>query len=150
MNAIAPYFKLVQFTLLAVGGSLAVMLRDGVITGQEWGTLGVLSAGAAAVYFKRNTPLQPHAKMAVAVFTAGVAAVAAAWTDFAVNADEIVFIGLALIGAVQVGTVANNPPGPQPEAPGGVLEDNANTAGHGDGTDLAGETSFYRPVDRTP
>lgn len=115
MNALAPYWKLVQFVLLAVGGTFAIALRDGV-SGQEWGTLAVLAGGSVVIFFKRNTPKQPHAKAAVGVFTAGVAAVTSAWTDYTFTPEEVVFVFLAVVGAVNVGTVANVPPGPQPEA----------------------------------
>ena len=125
MNVLAPYWKLIQFVLLAIGGTVAVDLRDGHI--DDWGTLGVLAAGAVVLYFKRNTPSQPHAKAAVAVFTAGVAAVTSAWSDHVFTAEEITGVFLALVASVNVGTVANNPPGPQPEAnkdvPGAVVSD---------------------------
>lgn len=116
MSRLAPYWKLIQFVILAIGGTFAVDIRDGSITGQERVTLAVLAAGAVVLFFKRNTPTQPHAKAVVAVFAAGVAAVTSAWTDNVFTPEEIVSVFLALVAAVNAGTVANVPPGTQPEA----------------------------------
>lgn len=118
MNALAPYFKLVQYVLLALGGAFAVAIHDGSLDGHDWANLLVLAAGAVAVYFARNTPAQPWAKTVVAVFTAGVTVLTSAWTDGAIGSDEWVQIVMALVAAAGVHAVANVPPGPQPEAPG--------------------------------
>jgi hypothetical protein len=118
VSRLAPYWKLIQFVLLAIGGTFAVDIRNGHISGKEWVTLGVYAAGAVVLFFKKNTPTQPHAKAVVAVFAAGVAAVTSAWTDNVFSPEEIVSVFLALVAAINTGTVANVPPGPQPEASG--------------------------------
>jgi peptidoglycan/LPS O-acetylase OafA/YrhL len=117
VTTLSRYWKIVQFVVLAIGGAFAVAIRDGHITGQETANLVVLAAGALVLFWKKNTPTQPWAKTAVAVFTVGVSAVVAAWTDSVITIDEWVQIFLAVVGAVGVATVANVPPGPQPEAP---------------------------------
>jgi hypothetical protein len=117
VNAIAPYWKLIQYVLLAVGGAFAVAIHDGSIDGHDWANLAILAAGALGVYFAKNTPEQPWAKTVVAVFTAGVAVLTSAWTDGTIGTDEWVQVVMALIAAANVGVVTNVPPGPQPEAP---------------------------------
>jgi peptidoglycan/LPS O-acetylase OafA/YrhL len=118
VSALARYWKIVQFVVLGVGGAFAVAIRDGHITGPEAANLLILAAGALVLFFKRNTPAQPWAKTAVAIATIGVAAVVSAWTDNVITSDEWVQIFLAVVGAANAGTVANVPPGPQPEASG--------------------------------
>lgn len=129
MNRLAPYWKLIQFVLLAIGGTFAVYVRNGHIGRTEWVTLGVYAAAAVVLYFKRNTPTQPHAKAVVAVFAAGVAAVTSAWTDGVFTHEEIVSVFLALVAAINTGTVANVPPGPQPEAAGRHVANSDENAG---------------------
>ncbi len=100
--------KFFQYLLIAVVGSIIAAFPNGY-TGAEITTIVVLGLGAAAVFFKENTPTQPWAKMAVAVFTAGVTVLVSAWTDGHIDATELTSIILAVLGAVQVGTVSNNP-----------------------------------------
>lgn len=98
--------KFLQYLVISVLGSAGVSLVTG--NGLNWNTL-VLAIGAAAVYFKANTVSQPWAKAAVAVFTAGAAVLVSAWTDQVVSSEELVQIILAVLGAVQVGVVSNQP-----------------------------------------
>jgi peptidoglycan/LPS O-acetylase OafA/YrhL len=117
VDALRPYLKLVNYVVIAVLGSLGAILTDrhGVNAGQVLNLVAVaLTAGI--VWAKANTPDQPHAKAVVAVLGAGVAVFASAVTDGHVDATELVQIALALLGALQVATVANVPPGTQPEA----------------------------------
>lgn len=102
------YAKFINYLLIAVVSPAALALSDGELTGQEVVNVAILALGAAAVYFKENTVTQPAAKAAVAVFTAVVTAVVAAWGDYHFSADEIATIVLAGLGAVQVWLVANS------------------------------------------
>jgi hypothetical protein len=117
VTALRPCLKAANYVLIAVLGSLGAILADrhGINAGQ---ILNLVAVGltALAVYAKANTPDQPYAKAAIAVFGAAVAAFASAVTDGHIDSTELVQIGLALFGAIQVATVANVPPGPQPEA----------------------------------
>lgn len=112
-----PYLKAALYVLIAVLGSLGTILADrsGVNGGQ---ILNLIAVGLTAlvVYGKANTPDQPHAKAVVAILGAGVVVFASAVTDGRIDSTEIVQIVLALLGSLQVATVANIPPGPQPEA----------------------------------
>jgi peptidoglycan/LPS O-acetylase OafA/YrhL len=114
---VRPYLKAANYVLIAVLGSLGVILSDrhGVNTGQ---VLNLIAVGltAAVLYAKANTPEQPYAKAVIAVLGAGVTVFASAVTDGRIDTTEWVQIVLALLGALQVATVANVPPGPQPEA----------------------------------
>lgn len=102
MNGIV---KFVNFVVIAVLGSAGVSVVTG--NGLNWNT-AVLALGAAALFFKSNTVSQPWARMAIAVFTAGVTVLVSAWTDQVVSAEEVVQILLAVLGAVQVGVVSDN------------------------------------------
>lgn len=102
MNGIV---KFVNFVVIAVLGSAGVSVVTG--NGLNWNTL-VLALGAAALFFKQNTVTQPWARMAIAVFTAGVTVLVSAWTDQVISAEEWVQIILAVLGAVQVGVVSDN------------------------------------------
>lgn len=117
MDALRPYLKALNYVLIAVLGSLGTILADrsGLSFGQ---ILNLVAVGltAAVVYGKANTPDQPHAKAVIAVLGAGVTVFASTVTDGRIELTEIVQIVLALLGALQVATVANVPPGPQPEA----------------------------------
>jgi H+/Cl- antiporter ClcA len=119
---VRPYLKAANYVLIAVLGSLGTILADrsGVSTGQ---ILNLIAVGltAAVVFAKANTPEQPYAKTVIAVLGAGVTVFASAVTDGRIELTEIVQIVLALLGALQVATVANVPPGPQPEANQGGL-----------------------------
>jgi fucose permease len=118
VNALRPYLKAANYVLIAVLGSLGAILTDrhGVNAGQILNLVAV-ALTAAIVYAKANTPDQPYAKTVIAVLGAGVTVFASAVTDGHVDVTELVQIALALLGALQVATVANVPPGPQPEAP---------------------------------
>lgn len=100
--------KLIQYVLIAVLGSTgatAFITQDfskTVVIG-----LVVTALGAAGTYLTANTPSQPHAKMAVGIFTAAVLVVVDAWTDHAFTPAEIVQVLLAAAGAWQVGAVRN-------------------------------------------
>lgn len=103
------YMKFIQYVILAVlGGTGASALITGDFTDQTV-LIGLLITAltAAATYLKANTPTQPWAKQAVAIFGAAVLAVVAAWTDKTISPAEWIQIITALIGAWQVGTVAN-------------------------------------------
>lgn len=117
MGVLRPYLKAANYVLIAVLGSLGTILADrhGVNAGQ---ILNLIAVGvtALAVYAKANTPDQPWAKTVVAVFGAAVTVFASAATDGRIDSTEWVQIALAIFGAIQVATVANVPPGPQPEA----------------------------------
>lgn len=108
-TGMARYWKLVQFVLLAIGGSLIAAWADGQITGNEWVTLGILALGAVGVWFKRNTVEQPSAKAAVAIVTAAAAALATYWSDLRFDNAELVMLVLAVAAAVNVDKVANAP-----------------------------------------
>lgn len=127
MNKLAPYWKLVQYVVLAIGGAFTVAIHDGSIDGHDWVNLAILAAGAIAVYFARNTPSQPWSKTVVAVFTAGVTVLTSAWTDGTIGVDEWVQVAMALVAALNVGLVANVPPGPQPQAATPVSYDDGGT-----------------------
>ena len=102
--------KFVQYILIAVLGSTgATALITGDLTDRTV-VIGLIvtALGAAATYLTRNTPTQPWAKQAVAVFAAAVLVVVDAWTDGAFSAAEFVQVLLAGLGAWQVGTVANS------------------------------------------
>jgi hypothetical protein len=99
--------KFVQYVLIAVVGTVVVALSDWHLDNGEIVNILVLVAGAAGVFFKANTPTQPWAKMAVAVFTAGVTVLVSAWTDYHIDGQELTAIILAVLGAVQVGAVQN-------------------------------------------
>lgn len=125
---VSKYLKLIQYVLIAVvGGTGASLFNGHGISGSELANIAVLAVTAASVWFVRNTPDQPWAKTAIAVLGAGVAVLTSAWSDQHIDAVEIQQIVLAVLGAVGVATVANNPPGPQPEAnkdvPGAVVND---------------------------
>ena len=101
--------KFVQYVLLAVlGGTGATALITGDFTDRTV-LVGLLitALGAAATFLAANTPRQPWAKQAVAIFTAAVLVLVDAWTDHSISNAEIVQILLAAIGAWQVGTVSN-------------------------------------------
>jgi peptidoglycan/LPS O-acetylase OafA/YrhL len=126
VTALRPILKAANYVLIAVLGSLGAILTDrhGVNAGQVLNLVAV-ALTAAIVWAKANTPDQPYAKAAVAVLGAGITVFVSAVSDGHVDATELVQIVLALLGALQVATVANVPPGPQPEAAGpvGVVRD---------------------------
>jgi len=102
--------KLVAYVLVAVLGSTGITT---ILSGDFTNTvvlisLGVTAATAVVTWWKANTPKQPWAKQAVAIFGAVVLAFAYAWTDKQIASDEIAPILLALVGAWQVGTVRNS------------------------------------------
>jgi hypothetical protein len=101
--------KLIQYVLIAVLGSTgATALITGDLSDRTVLIgLVVTALGAVATYLKANTPAQPWAKQAVAVFVAAVLVVVDSWTDHSFTSAEIVQVLLAAIGAWQVGTVAN-------------------------------------------
>jgi drug/metabolite transporter (DMT)-like permease len=101
--------KLIQYVLLAVLGSTgaAALLNGGFHDRTIWIGLAITAAGAAVAFFKANTVTQPHAKQAIAIFTAGVLAVVAAWTDGRIDPSEWAQILFAVVGAVQIGVVGN-------------------------------------------
>lgn len=104
----ASYWKFIQYVLITVLGSTgAAMFDGGGLSTTEVINIMVLSVTAAGVFLKSNTPTQPWAKAAVAIFGAGATVLAASWTDQALDSTEVCQIFLALIGAIQVGTVAN-------------------------------------------
>lgn len=114
MSALAPYWKFAQYVLLAVIGGTGAAL----FTAQGWTkpvliNALVLAITAAGVYLKSNSPTQPWAKTAVAVFGAGATVLASAWTDRHIDPAEWAQIATAVIAAIQVGVVANVPPGAQ-------------------------------------
>jgi drug/metabolite transporter (DMT)-like permease len=116
-TTMSRYLKLVQFVLLAVVGGTGAALFDGHgLSRGELANIAVLVVTAVSVYLARNTPEQPWAKTAVAVLGAGVAVLTSAWSDHRISPAEIQQIVLAVLGAIGVATVANVPPGPQPEA----------------------------------
>jgi uncharacterized membrane protein len=101
--------KAIQYVLLAVlGGTGASVLVTGDFSDSTV-LIGLLVTGltAAATFLKKNTPTQPWAKQAVAIFGAAVLAVVAAWTDQSFSPAEVIQIIAAALGAWQVGTVAN-------------------------------------------
>lgn len=103
--------KLIAYVLIAVlgGGSINILLAGDYDNTTVWIGLVVTAATAAALWLKENTPTQSWAKQAVAIFGAVVLAVAYAWTDEKITADEVVAIAIALVGAWQAGTVGNTP-----------------------------------------
>ena len=104
------YLKFIQYVVLAVlGGTGASVLITGDFTDQTV-LIGLVITGltAAATFLKANTPTQPWAKQAVAIFGAAVLAVVAAWTDKSISSVEVIQILPAALAAWQVGTVANN------------------------------------------
>lgn len=128
-----PYLKCVLYALIAVLGSLGTILADRhSVTGGQILNLIAVGLTAVVVYAKANTPDQPYAKAVVAIIGAGVTVFASAVTDGRIDATEIVQIVLALLGALQVATVANVPPGVQPEASVGSVTE----LRRADGTDV--------------
>lgn len=117
MDALRPYLKAANYVLIAVLGSLGTILTDHQHL--DFGhVLNLVAVGltAVVVFAKANTPDQPFAKAVVAILGAGVTVFASSVTDGSIDTTEIIQIALAVLGAVQVATVANVPPGPQPEA----------------------------------
>lgn len=111
------YWKLIVYVLTAVVGGVSVDLFDWHgLSGAEWANIAVAAITAASVWFTRNSPTQPWAKTVVAVIGAGVTVLTSAWSDSRLDTTEIQQIILAVLGALAVGTVANVPPGSQPEA----------------------------------
>lgn len=100
--------KTILFALTAVlGTNLTAYLIRGEWDADCWWTLGITIVGAIAVYFKSNTPEDPHAKYWVALFTPGLLALQLAISDASLTADEVAPILLAIIGAWQVREAAN-------------------------------------------
>lgn len=100
--------KLIQYVLIAVlGSSSGTVLVTREFDKTTVITLVVTALGALGVFWTKNTPSQPWAKQAVAVFAAAVLVLTSAWTDHVFTAEEIVAVLLAALGAWQVGTVAN-------------------------------------------
>jgi hypothetical protein len=94
---------------MAVVGSTSVttILTGGLNDRTVWIDLAVTGTTAALTWWKANTPSQPWAKLVVALLGAGALAFAFAWTDHAITPDEVPAILLAVLGALQVGAVAN-------------------------------------------
>jgi hypothetical protein len=103
--------KFFVYVLVAVLGSTGITT---ILTGDFTNkvvliSLGVTAATAALVWLKENTPTQPWAKQVIAILGAAVAAFVFAWTDHRITVTEIPPIILAVLGAWQVGTLANSP-----------------------------------------
>lgn len=110
----SKYLKFVLYVVTAVVGSAGVsLLAPGGHTAAALFNVLVLALTAAGVYFRANTPTQPWAKMVIAVLGAAVTVLTSAWSDHHIDTTEIVQIVLAILGAIQVGTVANVLPGTQ-------------------------------------
>ena len=101
--------KFIQYVILAVLGSAAggALIDGGFKDKTLWYGVIVVAIGAATVYFKANTVTQPHAKTAIAIFTAGALVLVSAWSDQRITTQEVVQIIMAVIGAVQIGRVEN-------------------------------------------
>ena len=97
--------KLVIYIWTAVLGSTSAT----VLVTRDFDKTSVITLVAAGIYAAENTPRQPWAKQAVAVFAAAVLVLVSAWTDHAITSDEIIAIALAGLGAWQVGITQNNP-----------------------------------------
>jgi accessory gene regulator protein AgrB len=91
--------KGVVFVLMGLVAPLAVYVRDGLTT-TELISLIVLALGAAATFAKSNTFEWPAAKAVIAVATAVVSVVVAAWTDNVITGEEWAAIALAFFGAL--------------------------------------------------
>lgn len=108
--------KFLIYVVTAVVGSTAItaILAGGFNDRVVWIDLAVTAATAALTWWKANTPTQPWAKQAIALFGAGVLAFVSAWTDHQISLTEIPAIVLAVLGALQVGVIANTVTVPRP------------------------------------
>jgi hypothetical protein len=108
--------KFLVYVVTAVVGSTAItaILAGGLNNTVVWVDLVITAATAALTWLKANTPTQPWAKQAIALFGAGVLAFVSAWTDHQITLTEIPAIVLAILGALQVGVVANTVTVPRP------------------------------------
>lgn len=100
-----PFVKFAHYLVVAaLGSGVGVPLITG--HGLNWNTL-VFFVGAVAVYFTKNTPRQPWARVVTASYVAGAALLASAWTDQHISAEEWTQIILALLGTSVVGSAAD-------------------------------------------
>jgi hypothetical protein len=100
--------KAILYVLTTVlGTNLAAFALRGEWTSDNSWTLGITVLGAVLVYFKANTPDDPHAKYWLALIVPGLLAIQAAISDSTFTADEVAPILLAFLGALQVRDAAN-------------------------------------------
>jgi uncharacterized membrane protein YfcA len=109
MNRYEGPEKFFVYVLVAVLGSTGIttILKGDFTDKVVLISLGITAVTAALVWLKENTPEQPWAKQVIAILGAAVAAFVFAWTDHRIEVAEISPILLAILGAWQVGTVAN-------------------------------------------
>lgn len=128
------YMKLVHYVVVTV---LASGVGVPLLQGEGFNLVTLVAVlGAVGVWWKANTPTQPHAKALVASYVAGVT-VLAATVEGGITAVEWQQILLAFLGRFAVRDGANNPPGPN-----GVTTDGGHVARSGDEPQRGGVTGI--------